>query len=138
MADTARLDGFAVRQGIEIVGAQEGALQELLRDPDLAKYTFTGIKVIKDKLTRALPVVARSEQGKFAVVRAPWNQQFIDELCAFPESTHDDQVDALSGAMTLLTLPTGAISDPSKIYLGSPTAKRAFTPRRLAATAMRM
>ena len=134
MADTARLDGVAVRQGIEVIGAQEGALQELRRDRLLAKYTFEPIKVLKDKLTRALPIVARSEQGKFAVVRAPWNQRFIDELCAFPESTHDDQVDACSGVMTLLSTPTGAVTDPSKIFYGKPAPSRfatGFKPKKL-------
>jgi hypothetical protein len=49
---------------------------------------------------------------------------------------HDDQVDAASGGMTLLTLPTGAIDDMSKIYVGSNktphVARPTFTPRRLA------
>jgi hypothetical protein len=49
---------------------------------------------------------------------------------------HDDQVDAASGGMTLLTLPTGAIEDMSKIYVGSNvtrhTTRPTFTPRRLA------
>jgi len=133
IADTARLDGVAVRQGIEVVSAQVGMMQTLMRDPLLLAHTFTPIEVTRDKLTRALPVVARSEQGKFAVVRAPWNQAYIDELCAFPEGQNDDQVDATSGGMTLLTLPTGAIADVSKIFYGKPAPSRfgAFKPRRL-------
>ena len=27
-----------------------------------------------------------------------WTGEFLDELCAFPQVRHDDQVDALSGA----------------------------------------
>ena len=134
IANTAHLDGPATRQGIEVVSAQVGMMQTLMRDPLLARYAFEPIQVHRDKLTRALPVIARSEQGKFAVVRAPWNQHFIDELCAFPESEHDDQVDALSGGMTLLSLPTGAITDVSKIFYGKPAPSRfagGFKPRRL-------
>jgi len=133
IANTAKLDGVAVRQGIEIVSAQVGVMQTLVRDPLLLPYTFAPIEVTRDKLTRALPVVARSEQGKFAVVRAPWNQRYIDELCAFPEGSNDDQVDATSGGMTLLTLPTGAITDPSKVFYGKPAPTRfgTFKPRRL-------
>src|SRR5215831_9097491 len=86
IADTARLDGKTVRQGIEVVGAQIGALQTLLRDPLLLAHTFLPIEVHRDKLTRALPLVARSEQGCLAIVRGPWNRAFLDELCAFPES----------------------------------------------------
>jgi len=135
IADTARLDGVMVRQGVEVVSAQVGVLQTLTRDPLLLPYTFTPIEVHRDKLTRALPLVARSEQNKLAIVRGHWNQRFLDELCAFPESLHDDQVDACSGGMTLLSLPTTAITDPSKIRIGpnvSPNKYRPnFTPRRL-------
>src|ERR1019366_7187324 len=65
IARTAQQDGKVVRQGIECVGAQAGALQTLLRDPMLVGYQLSPIEVHKDKLTRALPLVARSEQGKF-------------------------------------------------------------------------
>jgi predicted phage terminase large subunit-like protein len=137
IANTAKLDGTAVRQGIEVVSAQVGVLQTLLRDPLLLPYSFSPIEVHRDKLTRALPLVARSEQGKLAIVRGHWNQKFLDELCAFPESAHDDMVDACSGGMTLLTLPTGAINDQniSQIKVGanaSPNRFRpTFIPRRL-------
>ncbi len=137
IANTSRLDGTVVRQGIECVSAQVGVLQTLLRDPLLLAHTFSPIEVHRDKLTRALPLVARSEQGKLAIVRGPWNQKFLDELCAFPESAHDDMVDACSGGMTLLTLPTGAIDERamSLIRTGANKApnkyRPTFTPRRL-------
>ncbi len=137
IANTSVLDGTAVRQGVECVSAQTGALQTLLRDPQLLAHTFTPIEVHRDKLTRALPLVARSEQGKLAIVRGPWNQKFLDELCAFPESAHDDMVDACSGGMTLLTLPTGAIDDRNvaQIKVGANASRNkfrpSFTPRRL-------
>jgi predicted phage terminase large subunit-like protein len=128
VANTARLDGVAVRQGIEVVAAQVGVLQTLIRDPLLVAHTFTPIEVHRDKLTRALPLVARSEQGKLAIVRGNWNQSFIDELCAFPEAQHDDQVDACSGGMTLLSLPSGAISNPDAIKVGQSQAPNRFRP----------
>jgi predicted phage terminase large subunit-like protein len=108
---TAQLDGAAVRQGIECVGAQVGALQTLLREPMLATFAFEPIQVHNDKLSRALPLVARSEQGKLAIVRGGWNQAFVDQLCCFPEGNHDDMVDAVSGGLTLLSEPTGAIGE---------------------------
>jgi hypothetical protein len=40
-------------------------------------------------------------------VRGGWNKIFLDELSAFPESKHDDQVDSLSAAMTMLAQFTG-------------------------------
>jgi predicted phage terminase large subunit-like protein len=135
IANTAIMDGRSVRQGIECVSAQVGVLQTLLRDPLLLAHTFIPIEVHRDKLTRALPLVARSEQGKLAIVRGSWNQKFLDELCAFPEGLHDDQVDACSGGMTLLATPTGAIDDVSKIRVGGNNTvnkyRPQFTPRRL-------
>ena len=107
IAATAQADGQDVPQGIEVVGAQTGMIQTLLADPLLAGLTFTPIQVHHDKVTRALPVIARCEQGKLAIVRGGWNKTFLDELSAFPESKHDDQVDSLSAAMTMLAQFTG-------------------------------
>src|SRR6266478_6203896 len=136
ISNTAKLDGTPVRQGIECVSAQVGVLQTLLRDPLLLAHTFTPIEVHRDKLTRTLPLVARSEQGKLAIVRGNWNQSFLDELCAFPEGLHDDQVDACSGGMTLLSLPTGSIDEKSfpqiRTGVNHPSKFRpSFIPRRL-------
>jgi predicted phage terminase large subunit-like protein len=132
IANTARLDGKTIRQGIECVSAQVGVLQSLLRDPLLTAYTFNAIEVNRDKITRALPLIARSEQGKLAIVRGAWNQKFIDELCAFPEGMHDDQVDACSGGMTLLSLPTGAIDvNAARIQERAQPNLPRFTPRQL-------
>jgi len=122
IAATAQLDGTEVRQGIECVGAQVGALQTLLREPMLAAFAFEPIQVHNDKLSRALPLVARSEQGKLAIVRGGWNQAFVDQLCCFPEGNHDDMVDAVSGGLTLLSEPTGAIGERelAGIHIGRP------------------
>lgn len=121
IANTARMDGRDVVQGVEVVGAQVGALQTLLRDPMLLGYTFKPVEVHKDKLTRALPMVARSEQQKFAIVRASWNQKFLDELCSFDGSGdgHDDMVDATSAAMHMIESPGGGITSASQIIFGS-------------------
>jgi predicted phage terminase large subunit-like protein len=102
IASTAQMDGITVPQGVEVVGAQVGALQTLLADPLLAGLTFRPVQVHADKVTRTLPVVARCEQNKLAVVRAGWNKTFLDELAAFPESKFDDQVDAVAAGFQLL------------------------------------
>jgi len=36
------------------------------------------------------------------LVRGHWNQEFVAELLAFPQGQHDDQVDAVSGAVQML------------------------------------
>lgn len=107
IAETAKDDGSGVRQGIESVGVQKGMHQTLMRDPALVGLAFHAIKVQKDKLTRAMPLLARAEAMNIALVRGPWNKAFIDEACAFPETEHDDQVDAVSGAFQMLSQPKG-------------------------------
>jgi len=42
------------------------------------------------------------EAGHVAIVRAPWNRAFLEELRDFPSGTHDDQVDALARAFNTL------------------------------------
>ena len=37
------------------------------------------------------------------VVDAGWTKEFLEEMAFFPYSTFKDQIDALSGAYTLLT-----------------------------------
>ena len=95
-------DGGSVLQGVETAGTQKGFLDLLLAEPVLAGLSIQGYTPEKDKITRAQPFLARAEQGKVRVVRADWTSAFIDEHCGFPEVEHDDQVDAISGAMVML------------------------------------
>ena len=131
IADTAKIDGVSVRQGVETVGAQVGALQTLMADPLLAGLMFQPLPVHQDKITRALPVVARCEQGKLAIVRAGWNKEFLDELASFPESNHDDQVDSLSAAMVLLSKPIGFTNETLKELLALGHDRIPFSDLRL-------
>lgn len=73
----------------------------------LMGYAFRGVKTTGDKETRANPVSAAAERKHIKVVRADWNNALLDELEAFPLGAHDDQVDALSGALEqLAVMPT--------------------------------
>lgn len=56
----------------------------------------------KDKITRSKPVSAQSEAGNLRVLRAPWNDDFFNELENFPEGSHDDIVDCLSGGFNAM------------------------------------
>lgn len=103
IGQTAKMDGPAVTQGIEDVGVQKGLYQMLIREPSLVGLPFVPVGVHKDKLTRATPWLARAEQSKVDLVRGNWNAAFLDEVCAFPEVNHDDQVDAVSGAVQMLS-----------------------------------
>jgi predicted phage terminase large subunit-like protein len=93
--------------GIEKAIHGLAALQTLLRVPELARVTIRGIDVDRDKLSRALPLSARAEQGKVCLVRGEWVPAFLDELAAFSGDgkTHDDQVDSASGGLAMLADP---------------------------------
>lgn len=101
--ETALMDGPSVTQGIEAAGVQRGMYQILMREPKLVGIPFRSIEVTKDKLARANPWLARAEQNMMAFVRGAWNAAWLDEICAFPETQHDDQVDAVSGAVQMLS-----------------------------------
>lgn len=107
---TALSDGPGTRQVVETVAAQVGFVQELTRDPSLAGVAITGYIPTLDKITRAMPLLARSEQHLVKLVRGIWNNGFLDELCAFPESDHDDMVDAATAGLQAIADNFGADS----------------------------
>jgi predicted phage terminase large subunit-like protein len=102
ITQTALADGTDVQQSIETAGVQKGLLDLLLAEPALASIAVRGIQPVGDKLTRANAWLARAEQGKVKLLRGTWNQAWLDEICAFPESEHDDIVDATSGAFATI------------------------------------
>lgn len=55
-----------------------------------------------DKQLRAEPFSSQVEGGNVSLLRAAWNEDFIDELATFPTGTHDDQVDAAASAYVKL------------------------------------
>ncbi len=91
--------------GIEEALQGLAAVQELRRMPELSGVTFRGIKVDKDKVSRAMPWAARAEAGTVKLVAGSWVKPFIDEVVAFPTAPHDDYVDAASGAVMMMSKP---------------------------------
>ncbi len=69
----------------------------------LRGYSFRGIKTTGSKISRANPVSAAASNGNIKLVRGSWIPEFLDEFEAFPYSAHDDQVDAVSGAVEVLS-----------------------------------
>lgn len=64
----------------------------------LAGFDFRPDRKTGSKIERARPLSASAEAGNVFLVRGAWNEPFLDELTAFPQGDHDDQVDAASGA----------------------------------------
>ncbi|MDE2106657.1 MAG: phage terminase large subunit, partial [Patescibacteria group bacterium] len=62
-----------------------------------------------DKETRAAPAASQVNVGNFAMLKAPWNAAFREELAMFPSGGHDDQVDALSSAFDVVGMGAAPI-----------------------------
>lgn len=77
----------------------------------LGGYDVGVVTLAKDKVTRAKPASAQAEVGNIKVIRAPWNTEFFDELENFPDGTHDDIVDVLSGALNELIGGGASLAD---------------------------
>ena len=107
MLNTASQDGRAVKiripQDPGAAGKSTAAHQiKLLAGYDVRAELESGSKEV-----RANPVSAQAEAGNIKLVRAPWNEAFLDEVCMFPNGKNDDQVDAMSGAFaSLLSVST--------------------------------
>ena len=102
IVDTAKGDGKAVAVGVEAVAGFKAAAEELQADEALIGYTVRAFGVTRDKVARANPWLAQAEAGNVVLVKGPWNEAFLDEVENFPVGDHDDQVDAMSGAIAML------------------------------------
>lgn len=95
-------DGSTVNIGWEIEPGSSGKKVNHQLVQMLAGYACRGIRPDGDKLQRAKPVAAQALAGNVKVVRGVWNGDLFSELHGFPDLPHDDQVDALSGAFSML------------------------------------
>lgn len=97
-------DGRNVLQGIEQKGYMSRAIRDLNRDPRLHGFVIRGYPADTNKFTRALPFAAKCGAGLVHVLNRHWTQAYLEELCTFTGEgdTHDDQVDASSGAYLML------------------------------------
>lgn len=83
---------------VESVAYQAVMVQELSQHTLL---NVRGISVSKDKVTRFAPIESRFENRKIWLSR-DLPAAYIDEICSFPLSRWDDQVDATSLAFSAL------------------------------------
>lgn len=77
----------------------------------LAGYDVRGEPASGSKVERARAMAAQAEVGNVLLLSGAWNRDLVDELVAFPTpGVHDDQVDAVSGALSGLldTFSAGA------------------------------
>ena len=89
--------------GIESAMHGKAVIQGLRREPAIRRFAFREVRVEEDKLTRALSWLNLAEAGRVFLVRGGWIDEFVDEVCRFPSARYDDQVDAVSIAVSMLS-----------------------------------
>ena len=99
---TAMCDGECTRIYFPKVPGAAGKFEAYKMVGELKGYTVSTEREVGDKACRAEPFAAQCEHGFVKLLEAPWNNAFVDELCAFPNGAHDDQVEAVCGAFRTL------------------------------------
>ena len=99
---TADIDGISTDVVVEEEGGASGKDLTWSYEKELRGYNFTGLRSTGSKTTRATPVANEVDAGNVRLLRGEWNAAFIDEAEAFPNGSHDDQVDAVSGGFEYL------------------------------------
>lgn len=102
MRQTAQLDGGNVSVGVEQEPGSGGVESAEASIRNLAGFPVYAERVTGDKAVRAMPFAAQCEARNVKLVQGSWNAAYLDELCSFPFGSHDDQVDASSGAFAKL------------------------------------
>jgi predicted phage terminase large subunit-like protein len=104
MKNAASQDGIAVMIRMPQDPGAAGKSDANTKIKLLAGFSVKVEPISGDKATRARPASAQAEAGNVKLVRGPWNQAFLDEVCTFPNGQFDDQVDAFADALNELAL----------------------------------
>lgn len=83
----------------------------------LAGFSINAVRESGSKETRAEPFAAQWQAGNVDVVAGPWTETLLAQYEAFPESKHDDLVDAGSNAFNELEMMN--ISSPPPVDDGT-------------------
>jgi predicted phage terminase large subunit-like protein len=99
----AESDGYGVKIALPQDPGQAGVDQISSYTTWLSGHPLVSQRQSGSKETRAYAAAAMANIGNIAMLKAPWNAAFIEELASFPSGRHDDQVDAFSLAFNSMT-----------------------------------
>jgi predicted phage terminase large subunit-like protein len=105
--EVARRDGAGTVQALPQDPGQAGAAQIATLTRGLGGLRVVAGPEMGAKVNRAMPAATQIDAGMLAIVDAPWNDVFLQELSAFPSAAKDDQVDALSRAVNVMMTTVG-------------------------------
>jgi predicted phage terminase large subunit-like protein len=103
----AQLDGVDVKIWVEQEPGSGGKDSARGTIKNLAGYSINAESVGNkgDKVRRADPFSVQVNWGNVCMVRAEWNQPYLDEMKTFPFGKRKDQIDASAGGFNKLALP---------------------------------
>jgi predicted phage terminase large subunit-like protein len=104
LLNTATQDGQLVKIRLPQDPGAAGKADAETKVKLLKGYAVIVKPITGDKATRARPASAQAEAGNVKLLRGPWNEAFLDEVCSFPNGANDDQVDAMADALNELAL----------------------------------
>lgn len=96
-------DGEETYVGLEQDVGQAGKQEIDYYMTKLSGFIIRVNRVTTSKIIRARPASSQAEAGNIKLVKGAWNEAFLVELENFPDANHDDQVDSLSGAFSILS-----------------------------------
>ncbi|WP_394849686.1 phage terminase large subunit [Pendulispora brunnea] len=106
----AKLCATYAAQAFAFIAGIELGIVDFFRVSDVDIQTNTANS---DKYVRAQPVAAAWNDGRVLIPQgAPWASELVRELIQFPTARHDDQVDALAAAFTVLEADVGSVQSP--------------------------
>ncbi|MGB5018633.1 MAG: phage terminase large subunit, partial [Candidatus Moraniibacteriota bacterium] len=105
------IDDKNTQHGIEKAMHGQALVQDLRRVPAIRHKSLRAVAVENDKYTRATAWASLAEDGKVFLVEGPWIDKFLEELFLFTGKgdAHDDQVDAVSIAVGMLSKMRGKL-----------------------------
>lgn len=104
IVETAARDGRGVTQDLPQDPGQAGKSQKAYIASKLVGYTVRFSPETGSKELRAEPLAAQAQAGNVSLVRANWNDAFLDEAEAFPVGRLKDRIDASSRAFAALVV----------------------------------
>ena len=106
---TSKIDGVNCVVREEEEPGASGKTVTMDRARKLFGYNYKGIRATGRPEVRCEPFSSACEAGIVYVLKRPWTDDFLDEVCNFPRATHDDQVIAAAGAFNDLVVTVGEV-----------------------------
>jgi predicted phage terminase large subunit-like protein len=119
MVETAKLDGRSVSIREEQEPGSSGKTVIAARTQRLAGYDYRGVPSSGAKVLRWRPLAIQAESRNVHIVSGHWNREFLDEVGSAPRGAHDDQLDAIAGALSsvLFDIPVPSLEDGARFPL---------------------